>query len=259
MHIVLAGGGTAGHVNPLLAVADAIRRIRPEASISIIGTAVGLEHDLVPRAGYELDTIEKVPFPRRPNKGRAPVSGQVDARDPQGPRYPAFASRGRCGRIRRLMPRLRCIPRRTGWAYPSSSMSRTPEPAWPTSSARVTLRSSVRRTRTPASSRDPGAVWSASAAVAAGDQHARGAVRVRSRVRAPVGGRGDGHRPSASHGAGHRRVAGRGQPEQGGGIQCRGAARTRAGRPSDRQGQDRRSALVGGRARQCRGLHRCGP
>ena len=68
MHIVLAGGGTAGHVNPLLAVADAIRRIRPEASISIIGTAVGLEHDLVPRAGYELDTIEKVPFPRRPNK-----------------------------------------------------------------------------------------------------------------------------------------------------------------------------------------------
>ena len=51
VHIVLAGGGTAGHVNPLLAVADAIRRIRPEASISIIGTAVGLEHDLVPRAG----------------------------------------------------------------------------------------------------------------------------------------------------------------------------------------------------------------
>ena len=49
-------------------MADAIRRIRPEASISIIGTAVGLEHDLVPRAGYELDTIEKVPFPRRPNK-----------------------------------------------------------------------------------------------------------------------------------------------------------------------------------------------
>ena len=97
------------------------------------------------------------------------------------------------------------------------------------------------------------------AAVAAGDQHARGAVRVRSRVRAPVGGRGDGHRPGASHGAGHRRVAGRGQPEQGGGIQCRGAARTRAGRPSDRQGQDRRSALVGGRARRCRGLHRCGP
>lgn len=66
-HIVLAGGGTAGHVNPLLAVANAIRAIEPEARISVIGTAVGLEKDLVPNAGYELDTIEKVPFPRRPN------------------------------------------------------------------------------------------------------------------------------------------------------------------------------------------------
>lgn len=66
-HIVLAGGGTAGHVNPLLAVADAIRRLDAQAQVSVIGTAVGLEHDLVPVAGYELDTIEKVPFPRRPN------------------------------------------------------------------------------------------------------------------------------------------------------------------------------------------------
>lgn len=66
-HIVLAGGGTAGHVNPLLAVAAAIGRIDPQAKVSVIGTAVGLEHDLVPAAGYELDTIEKVPFPRRPN------------------------------------------------------------------------------------------------------------------------------------------------------------------------------------------------
>ncbi|OZG67386.1 UDP-N-acetylglucosamine--N-acetylmuramyl-(pentapeptide) pyrophosphoryl-undecaprenol N-acetylglucosamine transferase [Bifidobacterium eulemuris] len=66
-HIVLAGGGTAGHVNPLLAVADAIREIRPEAEVSVIGTSVGLEHDLVPQAGYELDAIAKVPFPRRPD------------------------------------------------------------------------------------------------------------------------------------------------------------------------------------------------
>ena len=66
-HVVLAGGGTAGHVNPLLAVASAIRRIEPQAQVSVIGTEVGLEHDLVPQAGYELDTIDKVPFPRRPN------------------------------------------------------------------------------------------------------------------------------------------------------------------------------------------------
>lgn len=65
--IVLAGGGTAGHVNPLLAVADAIRSIEPDAEITVIGTEAGLEHDLVPQAGYPLETIEKVPFPRRPN------------------------------------------------------------------------------------------------------------------------------------------------------------------------------------------------
>lgn len=66
-HIVLAGGGTAGHVNPLLAVAHVIRELEPDADIAVVGTAVGLEHELVPQAGFELETIEKVPFPRRPN------------------------------------------------------------------------------------------------------------------------------------------------------------------------------------------------
>ncbi|NEG70050.1 UDP-N-acetylglucosamine--N-acetylmuramyl-(pentapeptide) pyrophosphoryl-undecaprenol N-acetylglucosamine transferase [Bifidobacterium choloepi] len=66
-HIVLAGGGTAGHVNPLLAVAAAISRREPDAEVVALGTAVGLEASLVPAAGYQLETIEKVPFPRRPN------------------------------------------------------------------------------------------------------------------------------------------------------------------------------------------------
>ena len=65
--IILAGGGTAGHGNPLLAVADAIRARDEDADIIALGTAVGLEADLVPAAGYRLETIEKVPFPRRPN------------------------------------------------------------------------------------------------------------------------------------------------------------------------------------------------
>ena len=67
-HLVLAGGGTAGHVNPLLSVAAAVRERCPQAAVSVIGTAVGLEHDLVPAAGLPLDLIEKVPFPRRPGK-----------------------------------------------------------------------------------------------------------------------------------------------------------------------------------------------
>ncbi|GAA1057519.1 UDP-N-acetylglucosamine--N-acetylmuramyl-(pentapeptide) pyrophosphoryl-undecaprenol N-acetylglucosamine transferase [Agromyces luteolus] len=64
---LLAGGGTAGHVNPLLAVADRLRERDPEASVLVLGTAEGLESRLVPARGYELLTIEKVPFPRRPN------------------------------------------------------------------------------------------------------------------------------------------------------------------------------------------------
>jgi len=64
---LLAGGGTAGHVNPLLAVADALRERDPSATILVLGTAEGLESRLVPERGYELLIVDKVPFPRRPN------------------------------------------------------------------------------------------------------------------------------------------------------------------------------------------------
>jgi UDP-N-acetylglucosamine--N-acetylmuramyl-(pentapeptide) pyrophosphoryl-undecaprenol N-acetylglucosamine transferase len=65
---LLAGGGTAGHVNPLLAVADRLGERDPSARVLVLGTAEGLESRLVPARGYELLTIEKVPFPRRPNR-----------------------------------------------------------------------------------------------------------------------------------------------------------------------------------------------
>ncbi len=64
---LLAGGGTAGHVNPLLALADLIRAREPEADIVALGTREGLEARLVPERGYELVTTERLPFPRRPN------------------------------------------------------------------------------------------------------------------------------------------------------------------------------------------------
>ncbi len=63
---LLAGGGTAGHVNPLLATADEIRS-RGEHQVVVLGTAEGLEARLVPERGYELVTIAKLPFPRRVN------------------------------------------------------------------------------------------------------------------------------------------------------------------------------------------------
>lgn len=65
MSYLLAGGGTAGHVNPLLAVADGLRARDPEAEILVVGTREGLEARLVPDRGYELLTIERLPFPRR--------------------------------------------------------------------------------------------------------------------------------------------------------------------------------------------------
>ncbi|MGO3886075.1 MAG: UDP-N-acetylglucosamine--N-acetylmuramyl-(pentapeptide) pyrophosphoryl-undecaprenol N-acetylglucosamine transferase [Mycetocola sp.] len=64
---LLAGGGTAGHVNPLLATADELVRREPDATVVVLGTAEGLEARLVPERGYELVTIPKLPFPRRLN------------------------------------------------------------------------------------------------------------------------------------------------------------------------------------------------
>ena len=63
--VVLAGGGTAGHIEPALAVADALRALDP-AGITALGTERGLETTLVPARGYELQLIPPVPLPRRP-------------------------------------------------------------------------------------------------------------------------------------------------------------------------------------------------
>lgn len=65
--VVMAGGGTAGHVSPLLAMADALRAARPGIALRLVGTPSGMETRLVPAAGYELETIARVPFPRRPS------------------------------------------------------------------------------------------------------------------------------------------------------------------------------------------------
>lgn len=73
---LLAGGGTAGHVNPLLAVADRLRRDEPSAEVLVLGTREGLEARLVPERGYELQTIPKLPFPRRPNTAALRFPGE---------------------------------------------------------------------------------------------------------------------------------------------------------------------------------------
>lgn len=64
--VLLAGGGTAGHVNPLLAVADELARRDPGTRLAVLGTAEGLEARLVPEHGLELHVVPRVPLPRRP-------------------------------------------------------------------------------------------------------------------------------------------------------------------------------------------------
>ncbi|MBD7950222.1 MULTISPECIES: undecaprenyldiphospho-muramoylpentapeptide beta-N-acetylglucosaminyltransferase [Oerskovia] len=77
--VVLAGGGTAGHVNPLLAVADELRARNPEAVLTVLGTESGLEADLVPARGYPLRFVPKVPLPRRPSGEWVALPGRLKA------------------------------------------------------------------------------------------------------------------------------------------------------------------------------------
>ncbi|WP_175482652.1 undecaprenyldiphospho-muramoylpentapeptide beta-N-acetylglucosaminyltransferase [Actinokineospora iranica] len=65
--MVIAGGGTAGHIEPALALADAVMRLRPDARVVALGTERGLEKTIVPARGYPLEMIPPVPMPRKPN------------------------------------------------------------------------------------------------------------------------------------------------------------------------------------------------
>jgi UDP-N-acetylglucosamine--N-acetylmuramyl-(pentapeptide) pyrophosphoryl-undecaprenol N-acetylglucosamine transferase len=77
--VLLAGGGSGGHVSPLLSVADALRRRWPDVTITALGTAEGLEVRLVPEAGYTLRTIPRVPMPRRPDATLLRFPGALSA------------------------------------------------------------------------------------------------------------------------------------------------------------------------------------
>lgn len=77
MHVVLAGGGTAGHIEPALALADALRRQDPTVGITALGTEKGLETRLVPERGYELGLIPAVPLPRKPTPELITVPGRL--------------------------------------------------------------------------------------------------------------------------------------------------------------------------------------
>lgn len=121
LSIVVAGGGTAGHIEPALAVADAIMALAPGARVTALGTPKGLEGRLVPARGYRLEMIPPAPLPRkiggdllktpfrldRAVRASRKVLAEVDADVVVGfggyVALPAYlAARGRLGKRRRV-------------------------------------------------------------------------------------------------------------------------------------------------------------
>ena len=67
MKIVLAGGGTAGHINPALAIANYVKKQDKNAEIIYIGAKGGMEEKLVEKAGYKFFGIKVTGFSRKLN------------------------------------------------------------------------------------------------------------------------------------------------------------------------------------------------
>ncbi len=77
LRALLAGGGTAGHVNPLLATAAELAARPGGADLTVLGTAEGLEARLVPAAGLPLRIVPRVPLPRRPSPDLLRLPGRL--------------------------------------------------------------------------------------------------------------------------------------------------------------------------------------
>ena len=77
MRVLLAGGGSAGHIEPALALADALRRAVPDVEVTCLGTERGLETRLIPLRGYPLELIPAVPMPRAVTPKLLTVPGRL--------------------------------------------------------------------------------------------------------------------------------------------------------------------------------------
>ncbi|MFT5222340.1 MAG: UDP-N-acetylglucosamine--N-acetylmuramyl-(pentapeptide) pyrophosphoryl-undecaprenol N-acetylglucosamine transferase [Glaciecola sp.] len=76
-NVLFAGGGTAGHVFPAVAVAQELQRVHPDVQPIFVGTKDRLEGRLVPEAGYELHHINVLSLPRRPSPSLLRVPGAL--------------------------------------------------------------------------------------------------------------------------------------------------------------------------------------
>jgi UDP-N-acetylglucosamine--N-acetylmuramyl-(pentapeptide) pyrophosphoryl-undecaprenol N-acetylglucosamine transferase len=77
MRVVLAGGGSAGHIEPALALADALREADQGIHVTCLGTERGLETRLVPLRGYDLELLPAVPLPRSVTPQLLTVPGRL--------------------------------------------------------------------------------------------------------------------------------------------------------------------------------------
>jgi UDP-N-acetylglucosamine--N-acetylmuramyl-(pentapeptide) pyrophosphoryl-undecaprenol N-acetylglucosamine transferase len=77
--VVVAGGHSAGHIEPAMNFADALRRLEPAAEITALGTERGLDTTLIPARGYRLELIPPVPLPRRLNRALLAVPSRLGA------------------------------------------------------------------------------------------------------------------------------------------------------------------------------------
>jgi UDP-N-acetylglucosamine--N-acetylmuramyl-(pentapeptide) pyrophosphoryl-undecaprenol N-acetylglucosamine transferase len=75
--VVVAGGHSAGHIEPAMNFADALRRLDPAAEITAIGTERGLDTTLIPARGYRLELIPPVPLPRKLNRALLSVPSRL--------------------------------------------------------------------------------------------------------------------------------------------------------------------------------------
>src|SRR5260370_14744953 len=75
--VVVAGGHSAGHIEPTMNFADALRRLEPTAEIIALGTVRGLDTTLIPARGYPLELIPPVPLPRRLNWALLQMPGRL--------------------------------------------------------------------------------------------------------------------------------------------------------------------------------------
>jgi UDP-N-acetylglucosamine--N-acetylmuramyl-(pentapeptide) pyrophosphoryl-undecaprenol N-acetylglucosamine transferase len=82
--IVLAGGGTGGHVFPLVAVADALSQVAPQIRLVFVGTERGIETQVVPARGYELRLVNIEPIRGRGVWGGVRGMGRATASIPEG-------------------------------------------------------------------------------------------------------------------------------------------------------------------------------